>query len=219
MIVISILIIGYLIYNRTLSLNIGIIISLIVVIIYPLILAVLPSVIDYGLQAKANLGISNIEVIKKYEDSEKKGYVIKASVTNKGRKNSLNLTASVQVEDSNGRSPNLLYVNYEEINGEITNVTPRQEPMKDIGYAWEVNNKIANKLEKLRQNDEAKAIFPHQEFGGGVGVLDSEDTITYSSEVLILLQKSTNYKIIVEVKGEDSEGCTVAREIIKKITL
>jgi hypothetical protein len=218
LILVSIAIIGYLIYNKTLNLNIGIIISLILIIIYPLILAVLPSVIDYGLQAKPNLAISNIELVNKFDENGIQGYVIKASITNKGKKNCLNPTASFQIHDSKGGTPNLLNVSHEEKDGN-KKVETSEQAMRNIDYAWIVNGETINKVEKLRQNDVVEVILPHEETGGGIAVIGGRSSYSFDSEVLIRLQKSTQYTITVAIKGEDSDGCTIAKERIEKITL
>jgi hypothetical protein len=201
-------IVAYYTYNGSIALNIGIISSVVFGVLFPVFLAVLSPIADYMLKERTEIAISDIELKQTYTGSDAQGYKINSLVTNKGKKNCLNVKASIQIIDSSGKTPDLLFMNYEEENGEMRKVEVKSVPMQQLNYAWDINNSISTALDKLLQDDVVRLIYPHQESYVGLGAFGSHNTTTYSNEYLLNLKKSKKYAITITVKGEDSDGCT-----------
>ena len=114
-----------------------------------------------------------------------------------------------------------MYINFEDVDGELRPVDerPNHEPLKQIGYAWEISGKLMKMVEKLRQDDIANLTYPYEELDdGAVGVIENQDITTYSTQVLIVLKKSVKYTVTLTVKGDDSEGCIITAQKQEKIT-
>lgn len=209
-------------YSGKISLDLGIIISILVGVVLPIVLAVLSPIIELAIKPKAYLVISDIHINKEnyYMSSEERAYGIKATVANKGKKTCLNPTATFEIKDSSEKSPLLLYINFEDVNGEIrpTDERPEHHSMGNESYAWKIGNRYMKTIEKLRKDDTADLIYPYDEFGeGSVGVIGNQDTVIYSTQVLVKLEKSVEYTVTIIVKGDDSDGCTVTAKKQEKI--
>ncbi len=89
--VISVGIIVYLTYVGFLTQYVGIVSSIILAVIYPLLLAILPAILEHTLNGQAKLEISDITISHFQEESsyhgERDGYEIKAKVTSTDKVN------------------------------------------------------------------------------------------------------------------------------------
>jgi hypothetical protein len=215
LILISIAIAAVLIYFGIISLDVGIIISILAAIIFPLVLALLPIAIEHGLKPKVDLRIENVRFTKKSRQ-DVTGYQLEASVTNHGDKICLNLEPTFKITDDNDKSANLLYVSIEERNDHET-VTAKELPMRDIGFAWVIDNKTVRQatLDKLRKDDVVGLIFPYETFG--IATLGKNSSTSHDSEHWLKVEPQIEYKVTVTIKGEDAESCTVIKS--KQIVL
>jgi hypothetical protein len=178
-----------------------------------IVIAIISTVITNALAPKPSLKIKNVQFVKKnFQNID--GYQIKAEVTNKGKKICLKLDAAFQIEDKNGKSPNLLHVNIEEDDGHQT-VSSKEEPMRGIDYAWidEKDTITKASFEKLRQKDSIGLLFPYETTSVGFGDLDGSSFRSYDSETLLKIEPATDYYVTITVKGEDSDSNTVSKSM------
>jgi hypothetical protein len=206
----AIAVISILFYFGRISLDVGVILSVLSLFV--------PTVVDYSLKPKVALQIKNLQFIKKSFDHVE-GCQLKALIANNGRKICLNLDATLQVKDTQGREPNLLHVNVREINGQRA-VESREEPMRDIAYAWtNEKNEITQGLWKeLRQKDFVNLLFPYGNTSFGIGSISGSFS-SFHSEPLLKIETATDYQVTITIKGEDSEKNTVMKSRKGKIRL
>ena len=218
--VVTVLVVSYFVSLGKITVNEGIVITVVVVIVSPLLQIILPPLITIGLQPKVSLKVDKIEFQKRVFHGVE-GHQIKALVTNKGKKICSNLTASFSVKDADNRSPNLLSITFSN-----RDFQPRtdaaEEPMRSIGYAWKKDNEneCLGDWKELRQKDCVYLLFPYEtHFFDGADTNPYRDSIAYNaSEVLLKLIPNHRYKIVIEVKGEDSERITAIGKKEKTLT-
>jgi hypothetical protein len=200
--VISLAIIAVLVNNGIISINVGIVVGVLLVIIYPLLLALLPIFLMFGIAPKVSLQISDLKFVKKNSHGIE-GYQLKALVTNKGKKICSNLAASFEIKDTHGSSPNLLQVRFDNNNGQ-EKVEQKEEPMRNVRYTWIRNGdrEYLGNYGELRQGDYVSLLFPFETISASAGLHD------VWSEMLLKLAPNSRYKVVIEVKGEDSEKNT-----------
>jgi len=194
LIIVSIIIIAALTYSGRVDLNFGIIISI--------LLVILPTLVDYELKPKVDLKISDLRFTKNTSRGVA-GYQLEAIVTNGGKKICLNLCASFEIKDAQGTSPNLLHLRYGNRNGQET-VEQNEETMREARYRWlkKGGREYSGNWDELRQNDSVSLLFPYEVISVSAGSNTSE------AETLLKLLPNSRYKVVVEVKGEDSERNT-----------
>jgi hypothetical protein len=202
-------------YFGTISVNIGIVLSALSLVVPNVITA-----IGYFLKPRVALEIRNLKFVKKSLDHSE-GYQLKALVTNNGKKICLKLDATFQIRDTQGRSPNLLHVVFEKTDSHERVVYSSEEDMRNIGHAWmdEKDQTImgTSTLEELRREDFVGLVFPHEETWVNIiptSIIHKNPTY---SETYLKLQSNTHYEVFVEVKGEDSEKNTISKPKSVKI--
>jgi hypothetical protein len=176
--------------------------------ILPFILASLVTILPYLTKPRVSLKITGITFREK-EFKGKKGYQVKATITNRGKSIACNLTASVKVNDSNICPVHLSRINA----GTEESVKSFTDPMGNAGYVWidEMGKLIKGSWNELRKNDEIGLLYP-EEFGTDTvcsTVCIGDSVITSRSEMLLELESDNSYQVIIEVKGEDPNKETV----------
>jgi len=145
---------------------------------------------------KASLSIKSVRFEKRTVDGVK-GHQLKARVISKGVTKVTNLTASfeivplklleavVSVDESGNRK-----VDFEEI------------PVKGVGYAWVTRDggRVTGPLKELREGDHVGLVYPYKTFWLYVGKKGVE------SRTLLKLNENVEYKVTIEVRGEDPNG-------------
>jgi len=149
-------------------------------------------------RSKVVLEIEKPQFVKKSFD-QIEGHQLRAGVKNKGREVCLNLCAKFEIQDSEGKAPELLNVQVDVTDGnKVVNATA--EPMRAIKYAWvDKDERVLKVLKELKKDDAFSLLFPYETFFAGVG------SSTSSSEYLLKLQVNKDYEVEIEVKGEDSD--------------
>lgn len=213
------MVIGFLTYLGKIGFDIGITISILSLFV--------PNLISHFLEPKVALEIKNLQFVKKSFDHVE-GHQLKALITNNGKKICLNLDATIiQVKDAQGRSPNLLHVGVDETGGQ-KKIWSREEPMRDVGYAWidQKEDITQGVLKELRGKDNVDLLFPYKTMFAGVtrdtGLsfeYEGRRSSSYSSECWLKLETNTEYQVVVEVKGEDSEKISYSARKTAKIGL
>ena len=149
------------------------------------------------------------------------GYQLIASVQNKQKGIIYELVPSIKVL---GENLQLLRVEQYEENGHAT-VECKLEPMREIGYVWRV---IRSETERqgswpeLRGGDRVMLVYPAESTFVGF----SESAALYgnkgrfmSTQNFLHLEQGVTYKILIEVKGANSNKTTVSVSKTAKQTI
>jgi hypothetical protein len=204
-------------YFGKISLDVGIVLSVLGVVV-----PTVSTAISYFLKPKVALEIKNLKFVKKSLDHAE-GYRLRALVTNNGKKICLKLDATFQIKDAQGRSPNLLHAVFEKTDSQERVVFSNEEQMRNVGYAWidEKDQTImgTSTFKELRQEDFVGLVFPHEETWVNIMPISIIHKNPTYSETYLKLQPNTQYEAFVEVKGEDSEKNTHRQRKETKIRL
>jgi hypothetical protein len=172
--------------------------------------------LDYYQKARINLQISNAQFLENKISENITGYQLKVRVTNKGKKICLNVTAQFGITTKQGKPISLMLTNRTNKDGRISSSTS-EEPFSQMKYAWYNGKDKQTNGNQLRQNDNYYIIFPYEQSGGAIA-FGGGNMFSSRSERLLNLSK-TDYKVEVELKGEDLEKNTYTRKQTFEISL
>lgn len=155
---------------------------------------------DALFKPKASLHIRGVHFEERAFDGVR-GHQLKARVLSKGVVVT-NLTASFEITPPKGVTLNLLDVVVSVDKFRRRKVVSEEIPLKRVGYAWVTDDgkKRRGPWEELREGDRVGLVYPAQPLSVHVGWKSIE---RYS---LLKLHENVEYRVTIEVRGEDPDG-------------
>jgi hypothetical protein len=157
----------FLVSYNVISANTGLIYGGLVIVGTIILESIVPVVLEFSIAPKVSLKIENIKLEKKtYLDKE--GYLLTATVTNKGKKIASNLDATIQIKNKQNSFPMLSHIRYTEIDEIVIHSTANPKNYEDNLSAWIDSQEqiTVGRWKELRQNDNIELIFPFISYPG-----------------------------------------------------
>ena len=180
----SVFTLAYFVYVGSLSLDVGIVVGTLAIVLPILLEVFLSPVVEYALRPKPRIVISSTHQEKHYEGSgyekgDVKGYTIEATVTNRSRKICFNPEATLNIKDSQGQSPEVVSITFEETDDDSRPVDFSYRKIKKENYAWKIDGEI-REIEKLMQNQPVDLIYPFEKSADERNsIMGNQGTVTY----------------------------------------